>query len=138
MTSTKSITLFDLLSDHFPNGQKARVTTDNSLYGMTVAKVDDMIVNCRTGEPIVLIKDLLNTRVQLIEAQKEVSLQEFLTAYKEGKKVKVQVGEFYRILQKNEDISFVSQDNPFMAILMSPDNVMTMKELIEGTFYVLE
>jgi hypothetical protein len=143
MTDTKSLTVFELLADNIPNGQKAKVTTDNELYGVTVIKQENMLINCRTGQPLPLTAEVLRTRFKPIQTETKVSLSEFLEAYQAGKKLKVVVGERCRYIQKPTKESLDSFQGimdmlPVPVKALTPNDFLSFDELIEGKFYVVE
>jgi hypothetical protein len=136
-TTTKSLTVLELLG--LKEGQQAIVTTDNDLYGTTVVKHNNTLLNVRTREPLALTSNLLNTKFKLILPEARVQLAAFLLAYKAGRKVKVEIGNRSRILQKEDDLpeelKELFKTGPLAVFANS--EVMTMKELTEGSFYVL-
>lgn len=145
-TATKSYTVLELLGSNIPEGTKAKVSTDNDLYGMTVVKKDGSLLNDRTGESLLLTGELLKSKFRLVKTEKRVALPEFLAAYKEGKKLKVVVGDKQRFLQKEELTGLIADEitsllnaitNPaFAAQALSINDMLTMEELIEGEFYI--
>ena len=144
-TTSKSFTVLELLESNFPEGQKAKVCTDNSLYGTTVIKHNDSLVNERTGETLILTSELLKSKFRLVNTEKEVGLLELLNAYKEGKKVKIQIDNHYRVIQKSNNMPeelkalLESIASPVMkGKVMTADEVMTFQELLEGKFYIVE
>lgn len=143
-TATKSYNVLELLGTNIPEGTKAKVSTDNGLYGTTVVKKDGSLVNERTGESLVLTEELLKSKFRLVSTTKKVSLAEFLDAYKEGKKLKVILNDQHRFIQKEdlelpEEISDLLSAiaNPFFAAkAFSTNDVLTFDELLSGEFYI--
>src|SRR5690606_11166682 len=95
-TKAKFINLLELPGESFPNGQLAEVITDNDLYGVTVIKKDNCLFNHRTGDPLMITSDLLQTKIKIVSEEKEVSLNAFIEAYRHGKEVKIVIGDNYR------------------------------------------
>lgn len=145
-TATKSLTVLELLSTKVQEGQQAKVTTDNDLYGMTVVKREGNLLNVRTGENLLLTNQLLKTKFRLVSNEVQVPIGTFLKAYTEGKKLKVVIGDRYRMIQKKEsDIpqqlrEALDEITPphFHINAMRSDNVMTLEELTIGKFYIVE
>lgn len=143
MTSTKSFTVLDLLAPNFPEGQKAKVSTDNNLYGITVQKSGNTLLNVRTGEPLSLTTELINTKFRLVNEEKKVTLSEFLVAYTQGRKLKISIGDKYRYIQKaqqdiEEELNQIIDSFRLPLHAVSGDEIMTMEELIEGNFYIVD
>lgn len=142
-TSTKSFTLLELLATNLPNGQKATITTDNDLYGITVIKQDDALINQRTGCPMVMTSDFIKAKFKLIDDQpKEVDIAEFVAAYELGKQVKVTLNGASRILRKRSDLppgmrEFLEAASPVRAQIATQDEVLMIQELAHGKFYIL-
>lgn len=145
-TATKSLTVLELLSTNVQEGQQAKVTTDNDLYGMTVVKREGNLLNVRTGENLLLTNELLKTKFRLVSNEVQVPIGTFLKAYTEGKKLKVEIGDRYRIIQKKESgipqklreaLNEFSSSQIRMNAFIS-DDVMTLEELTIGKFYIVE
>lgn len=145
-TATKSLTVLELLSTKVQEGQQAKVTTDNDLYGMTVVKREGNLLNVRTGENLLLTNELLKTKFRLVNNEVQVPIGTFLKAYTEGKKLKVEIGDRYRMIQKKESdipqllreaLDEITPPN-FHINAMRSDNVMTLEELTIGKFYIVE
>lgn len=143
--ATKSLTALELLGTQFAEGQQAKVTTDNDFYGMTVIKRENALFNARTGEALPFTAALLATKFRLISNEKQVPLNQFLAAYDAGLKVKVELGDKYRCLQKQEEV--ISEElkgiirhfhADIIPIMPTPNSVILMDELINGTFYIVE
>ncbi len=134
----KPIQVMDLfnLSEEY-QGKEFKVVTDNEHYGKTVTLENGQLINKRDGSTLAATTDLLlNTKVRLKEAHTKVPLNEFLDAYKTGKKVGV--------LYKNSlrELSNSAPKNPeeslFSFISVIPFNtVITMDELLNGEFYII-
>lgn len=143
-TATKSYTVLELLGSNIPDGTKAKVSTDNGLYGTTVVKKAGSLVNERTGESLILTEELLKSKFRLVSTEKKVTLSEFLDAYKDGKKLKVVLADHHRFIQKEdldlpEEISdlLTAIANPFFAAkAFSTNDVLTFDELLAGEFYI--
>lgn len=138
-TTTQSFTFNDVLGADV--GTKFKVSTDNDLYGTTVEKTDDAIVNSRTGQPLALTATLVTSKFRVVSTDKQITLGAFLEAYRAGKKLKVEVGDKYRFVQKQDDIlpeelKQLMKVLPIQAVGM--DDVMTFEELTEGKFYIVE
>ncbi len=140
-TTSEFITLIELLGEGIPNGQAAQVITDNELYGTTVIKKDNGLYNKRTGDPLMISSELLQTKFKIIKEERALTLGAFVEAYRDGKKVKIVLGDKHRILQNidedlPEELSFIEMMLSVKSV--SINQVVTMEELMNGKFYVLE
>ena len=143
MTATKSVTVLDLLSTNIPEGQKAKVSTDNDLYGITVQKKGNTLLNVRTGDPLPLTSELIHTKFLLVNEEKELTLKGMLAAYEDGRKLRIQLGDKYRFIQKTtdeipEELNGLIDSFRLPLHAVSSDEVMTIQELIEGKYYLVD
>lgn len=142
-TTTTSFTLAGILGA--AEGQKFKVSTDNSLYGTTVVKQNGTIINARTGEPMALTAELIRTKFRAVSDKKPVTIEEFVAAYEAGAKVEIELNGRSRFLQiptgeEAEIVQFVksiASKNPFHELMLESE-VVTMQELMKGTFYIVE
>lgn len=142
---TKSYTALGLLGDNFPNGTQARVTTDNDFYGITVEKRNGLLVNVRDNQPLVLHEMLLKTKFKIVNTDQEVTLLEFLAAYKENKKLKVEMPNgAFRYIQKESNseekavLQLMKQIAPSFVQAASGNEIISFDELLEGKFYIVK
>lgn len=138
-TATQSLTLVDVLGA--AEGSKFKITTDNELYGATVMVQSGTLINVRNGLPMIPTIDLIHSKFRAVKTEHELSLSNFLEAYRAGEKLKIVMGDRYRFIQKEED------DRPeelkqLMSILpvhvVHGGDFMTMEELLEGKFYIIK
>ncbi|MCY9186532.1 hypothetical protein [Bacillus halotolerans] len=127
--------LFNLGEEY--QGKEFKVVTDNEHYGKTIALKNGQLINKRDGSVMAATSDLLlNTKVRLKDAHTKVPLNEFLDAYKAGKKVGVLYKETLREL--NNSASKNPEEPLFGFISVIPFNaVITMDELLNGEFYII-
>jgi hypothetical protein len=150
MTSTKSYTVLELLGTGLQEGQKAKVSTDNSLYGITVVKHQGKLLNDRDGSTLPLTNELLKTKFRLVNTERKVTFDLFLLAYQEGKKLKIVMGKNYRFIQKgakeeneipnivNDILNMIVGQEGKVAQSTSASEAMSFEELINGEFYILD
>lgn len=149
--SNKSVGVMELLSNQYPEGQVAKVSTDNDFYGVTVVKQGGILVNERTGSALPLSADLMQTKFRIaLPEKKELSIMEALDLYEEGKKIKVELGDRYRFIQKPGSESFeqflgqqignaltsMMNDSSTGVKALSGDEVLTIKEIRNGKYYM--
>lgn len=141
--ATKTLTLLEMLSETNQD-QKAVVTTDNDLYGTTVIKKDDVLFNDRTNEPIPVTSVLLSSKFKLVSDEKEVSVQEALQAYREGKKVKISHEGDYRHIQLVEHnlpshlqelVNLLPEG--MIEVVSKQVDILTVDEILDAKFYIL-
>jgi hypothetical protein len=144
-TSTKSYTVLELLGNNIQNGQKFKVSTDNGLYGTTVIKKEGTLVNERTGENLVLTGELLKSKFRSVITEQKITLEGLVDFYSEGKKIKIQVGDTYRYVQRKAELPEELKQllsaiaSPIMkGKVMTSDEVITFEELIKGDFYLVD
>lgn len=143
----QKITALELLGQQVPEGAQAKAITDNTFYGTTVVKRNGTLVNVRTNEALPFTAELLSTTFKPVSTEKEVTLEEFLAAYEAGVKVKVEIEDKYRFLQKETiDIpehlrgmlKHIHADFDVVPMVLTQNSVIMMEELIKGKFYIAE
>jgi hypothetical protein len=141
-TQAKSINVLELLSGDFPDGQKAKITTDNELYGTTVVRKKDSLYNARTGKAIPTTSLLLQSKFKLISDEIEISLSELVPAYKNGNTIKIQIGDSHRLIKKEnmpeiqELLERISGALPFGQV-RTDNEIITLEELEFGKFFLI-
>jgi hypothetical protein len=139
-TAKKSLTVLELLGTNTPEGTQAKVMTDNQYYGTTVVKHGGALLNVRNNTALPLTQELLQTKFKIVETETNVSLHAFLVAYDQGKKVKIELGDKFRTVEKRqgelpEEIKKILSLLPVKAV--EADEVITFEELLQGKFYII-
>lgn len=142
MTQVKNVvTLMDLLENNSMEGKKAKIITENELYGTTVVRVDKYLYNDRNKQVLPISSDLINSKFKLIDIEKEISLDEFIRAYNKGQKIKIEIEDKYRFIQKESE----EEQSPLSSIFsmfeieaVSNTEFISMKELTNGKFYIVD
>ncbi|MBU5262056.1 hypothetical protein [Bacillus atrophaeus] len=127
--------LFNLGEDY--QGKEFKVVTDNEHYGKTITFKDGQLIDKRKGLPMLATIDLmLKTKVKFQESETKVSLDEFLEAYKLGKKVKIiYKGQSREFVKSPEELNELPG---FELISILPLNkIITLNTLLYGEFYII-
>ncbi|WAT23498.1 hypothetical protein O0R52_22210 (plasmid) [Bacillus halotolerans] len=134
----KPIRVMDLfnLSEEY-QGKEFKVVTDNDHYGKTLTIKDGQLIDKRNGLPMLATIDLmLKTKVKFQESETKVSFNEFLEAYKLGKKV--------RLTYKGQSREFVKTPEELnkypvyeLISIVPLDEIITLNELLYGEFYII-
>lgn len=139
--------LFNLGKEY--QGKEFKVVTDNEHYGKTITVKNGQLINKRDGLTMAATSDLLfNTKVRIKDSKIKVSINDFLAAFKEGKKVGIAFKNEFRELDKSsnkhlkelrEELSnvHVLGNISVVSSVLSYDEIITMDELLYGEFYIL-
>lgn len=136
-TNKTSFTLQDILEAEV--GDIFRISSENELYGTTVEKAEHGIINHRTKEVMPLTAELVTSKFRPLVKQ-ELTLDAMLEAYNAGRKIRIELDDQYRYVQK-EDIS--SEIQEFINSLSIPvkayqeSDMISFEELSNAKFYLV-
>jgi hypothetical protein len=135
---SKSLTLMDVLSSE--SGSRFRVSSENELCNTTVEKRSTAIINVRTGAPIEFTQVLATSKFRPVQQETQLTLEQMITSYNEGKKIKIVMSHGNRIVEKEElpeELKQLLAILPVPGVPMSADEVITFEELTHGKFYLV-
>lgn len=128
------VSLHELLLDDKLDGAKATAISNNVLFNITFIRDGNTLINERTGKPALITKELLQSKFKLVNEEKEVTINEMLQAYQQGKKIKIEFKHYNRYIQR--------QTYPVCGYQTATSTdkleLLTIDELMYGKFYIVE
>lgn len=136
-TNKTSFTLQDVLEAEV--GDTFRISSENELYGTTVEKAEHGIINHRTKEVMPLTAELVTSKFRSLVKQ-ELTLEAMLEAYHAGRKIRIELDERYRIVQKESiptEIQEFINNLPLPLQAYQESDMISFEELTNAKFYLV-